>query len=508
LAFLFKQTYNLFDFTIEGRIMPYLIIVIGILLLTFLIMLFRTLQLSDSSFQSTSVELMEVNTKKAAEHLAAAIRFKTISKETMEESDFAPFKEYHRWLEKTYPKIHATFKKEVVNQHSLLYHWKGTEPRLQPILLASHLDVVPVDEVTILAWHADPFKGEIKQGFIWGRGALDMKNHTVAIFEAVEALIESGFQPKRDIYFAFGHDEEISGKNGAKSIAALLKRKGIKLAAVLDEGGMISHGLVPGVEMPVGLVGVGEKEYVTVNLTAKGTPGHSSNPPRQTAIGVLARAIALLDDNPFPARPDLAIATFKRVAYLFPFSVRFILANTWLLKSVLVKELEKKVQTNALIRTTHAATVIRGGIKDNILPAEARAKINFRLLPGDSQESVVRHICKVVNDPRVEVEIDMADAWGPSKISTIDTPAYKTLELVIRQVFGEIPVAPYLLMFATDARHYQDVSEQLYHFSPLAMETEDIGRMHGIDERIGEDALSGMVKFYARLLKVWGEAEF
>ncbi len=488
--------------------MPYFLIIIGFILLVFLIMFFRTLQLSGNNPQSSSADLIAVDTKKSAEHLAEAIRFKTISKLSMDETDFEPFNNYHRWLEKTYPKLHATLKKEVVNQHSLLYYWKGTDSTLKPVLFASHLDVVPVDEVTLPAWHADQFKGEIKQGFIWGRGTLDMKNHTIGLFEAVEILVASNFQPKRDIYFALGQDEEISGKNGAKNIAALLKKKGIQLAAVVDEGGMISHGLVPGVETPVALIGVGEKEYVTVNLIAKGIPGHSSNPPRQTAIGILARAIALLDDSPFKAQPELAIETLKKIAYLFPFSTRFVLANTWLLKSVLVKQLGKRVQTNALIRTTHAATVIKGGIKDNILPAEAHAKINFRLLPGDSQESVLQHIRKVVDDPRVEVEIDMADAWGPSKVSTMDTPAYKTLELVISQVFGEVPVAPYLLMFATDARHYQDVSEQLYHFSPLTIETDDLGRMHGIDERISTDALAGMVKFYARLLKVWGEAEF
>ncbi len=488
--------------------MPYFLILLGITLLVFLIMLLRTFQLSGNDSQSSTVDLLKVNPRVPSEHLSEAIQFKTISKIDMEEADRVPFKNYHRWLEKTYPKLHTALQKEVVNKYSLLYYWKGTDAQLKPVLLTSHLDVVTVEEVTLPTWHADPFKGEIKQGFVWGRGALDMKDHTIAMFEAVEALLAFGFQPKRSIYFALGQDEEISGKEGAMNIAALLKKRGIKLAAVLDEGGMISKGLIPGIETPIGLIGIGEKEYVTVDLSAKGVPGHSSNPPRQTAIGILARAIALLDDNPFEARPELAIETLKKVAYLFPFPVRFVLANTWLLKSVLVRQLEKNTQTNALIKTTHAATVIEGGIKDNILPAEAQAKVNFRILPGDSQGSVLKHIDKVVDDPRVKAEIDPIDAWGPSKVSSTQTPAYKTLELVIRQVFGEIPVTPYLLMFATDARHYQEVSEQLYHFSPLAMEPEDTARMHGIDERISEEALAGMVQFYARLLKVWGEAEF
>lgn len=488
--------------------MMILLILLGLLLLLFLVMLLRTLQISSPEYQQTSVDLVDVDVDKAAQHLSQAIQIKTISKEKMQASDYAPFGVYHQWLERTYPLIHKSLEKEVVNDHSLLYRWKGTDPSLKPVLLASHLDVVPVDVATLPEWHADPFAGEIKKGFVWGRGTLDMKNHTIGLFEALEKLIQAGFQPKRDFYFGFGHDEEISGRHGAKNIADLLKKRNIHLAAVLDEGGMISHGLVPGVESPVGLVGIGEKEYVTVNLMAKGTPGHSSNPPRQTAIGILARAIALMDDNPFPAQPELVLSTLKQIAFLLPFATRFVLANTWLLKPLLVRELAKKVQTNAMQRTTHAATVFQGGVKDNILPAEARAKVNFRLLPGDSQESVVAHIKKVVNDPRLQVEIDLADAWGPSKVSTIDTPAYKTLEVVIRQVFGDMPVAPYLLMFATDARHYQDVSDQLYHFSPIALETADMGRMHGIDERVSLDALEGMVQFYVRIMQVWGEAEF
>jgi len=489
--------------------MAYLFIILGGVLLLLLFMLLRTLRISDLSYpQSASAEMVEVAEKNVSKHLSEAIQFKTISRIVMGEADITPFKNYHQWLEKTFPRTHAHLTKEVVNQLSLLYYWKGNNRQLPPVLFASHLDVVPVDEATLSTWHVQPFAGEIKDGFVWGRGALDMKNHTVALLEAAETLIASGFQPKRDIYFAFGHDEEISGKDGAKSIANLLTQRGIRLAAVLDEGGMISQGLLMGIEDPVALVGIGEKEYLTVNLSAKGIPGHSSNPPWQTAIGIVARAIALLDDNPYPAKLDFALPMLQQLAALFSFPMRFVIANAGLFKPVLIKQLEQKTQTNALIRSTHAATMIQGGIKDNILPAEAHAKINFRLLPGDSREDVLEHIASIVNDPRVKVEVDRVDAWGPCKVSNIAMPAYNTLELVIRQVFGDIPVAPYLLAFATDARHYQQISEQIYHFSPLVMKPEDASRMHGIDERISEKALVGMVKFYARLLKVWGEAEF
>lgn len=484
------------------------LILLGLLLLLFLVMLLRTLQISSPEYQQTSVNLVEVDVDMVAHNLSQAIQIKTISKEKMQASDYAPFGVYHQWLEKTYPLIHKSLEEEVVNEHSLLYRWKGTDPSLKPVFFASHQDVVPVDASTLQEWHADPFKGEVKEGFVWGRGAMDMKNHTICMLAAAEHLIKTGFRPRRDIYFGLGHDEEISGRNGARFIAETLKKKGISFVALLDEGGMIGENLIPGVRGPIGLIGIGEKEYLTVNLKTKGTPGHSSNPPRQTAIGILGRAIALLDDNPLPSDPSLAIEMLKRIAFLFPFSTRFVLANTWLLKPLLVRELEKTPQTNALVRTTHAATIIKGGIKDNILPSEASAKINFRLLPGDSQDSVVEHIKKTVRDPRLSIQIDLADAWGPSKVSQTDTLSYATLESIIRQIFGDIPITPYVLNFATDARHYQDLSEQIYHFSPLIVGKEDVNRMHGVDERISLDALEGMVQFYVRIMQVWGEAEF
>lgn len=446
--------------------------------------------------------------KQLAQFLSEAVKIKTISKAEMKAEDYKAFLQFHQWLQKTFPNIHNHLTHEIINRYSLLYKWQGSNPDLKPVLISAHMDVVPVEESTLKQWHADPFAGEIQEGFVWGRGSLDMKHHIVTSFSAVEKLIHKDYTPKRTIYFAIGHDEEISGKDGARQIAAHFKNKGIRLAALLDEGGMISRGLLPDVSQDIAVIGIGEKEYATVNLSAEGNPGHSSNPPRQTAIGIIARALALLDDNPMKPRLDFILPTLRKIAYLFQFPFQMVIANHAIFREIIIKNLEQQPQTNALMRTTHAATVIRGGIKDNVLPAEASAKVNFRILPGDGTERVLLHIRKTINDPRVNAEIDDADAWGPCKVSNIDTAAYRTLALVIRQIFGNQPVAPLLLMFATDARHYQDVCDQLYHFTPLCVQTQDLARLHGIDERISIEGLEKMAQFFSRLITVWGDAEF
>jgi len=272
---------------------------------------------------------------------------------------------------------------------------------------------------------------------------------------------------------------------------------------------MIMQGMLDGVDEPVGMVGITEKGYLTLELSAKGTPGHSSTPPRQTAIGVIARALALMDDNPMPARIDFILPTLQSIGHLLPFGLQLVIANAWLFKPILLNQLAKTAEMNAVIRTTHAATMIEGGIKDNILPALATAKVNCRLLPSDSVQDVIDHFTKVIGDPRVVISIDKKNGgWGASDVSPIDTPAYLSLELVTRQVFNNVAVAPLTFLAATDSRYYQPICKNIYKFSPVLMTPESRSGIHGINERISVDGLGKMVVFFTRLMKVWGEAEF
>jgi len=471
--------------------------------------LFRTLRFRDRSTTVESIAGISIDETRIAQHLSEAVKIRSVSKVDAADVDRKPLLEMRDWIEKTYPLLGSTLERTVINEYSLLFKWKGSGKNLDPVLYNAHLDVVPVDEETSGKWTSEPFSGEIKNGYVWGRGTLDMKNQLVALLETVEGLLEDGYTPKRTVYLSFGHDEEISGFEGAAKIAEHLKLQGVKLAAVLDEGGMLTQGVLTGTEEPIGLIGITEKGYLTLDISAHGKPGHSSMPPRQTAVGVIARALALMDDHPMPARLDIVLPMLESLGYMLPIKMQLIIANAWLFKSIILKQLAKSAQMNALIRTTHAATMIEGGIKDNILPAAASAKVNCRLLPGDSIQDVIDHFTKVIGDPRVEISIDeKRGGWEASAVSSMNTPPYLSLDLVIRQVFENVPVAPYACIAATDSRYFQPVCENIFKFVPILITPESRTGVHGINERVSVDSLAKMVVFMTRLMKVWGEAEF
>jgi carboxypeptidase PM20D1 len=336
-----------------------------------------------------------------------------------------------------------------------------------------------------------------------------MKGILVGLLESVESLLKSGYQPRRTIYLTFGHDEEIMGFQGSLKIMEHLKAKGVRLAAVLDEGGIMSLGSLTGVNVPIAFIGNAEKGYLTMQISADGQPGHSSRPPRQTAVGVIARAIALMDDHPMRSSLRHFLPTLQKIGFLLPFWMQFVMANDWLFKGLILKKLSEKAETAAMLHTTHAATMISGGIKDNVLPSSANAKVNLRLMPGDTISDAFTHFKKVISDPRIKMEIDeQAGGWEASGISPTAHPAYKTLELIARQTFNIVATAPFVFLAATDSRHYQPICENIYKFSPYLVTAEEQKGIHGIDERISQSAVAGITAFYYRLMKVWGDAGF
>ncbi len=272
---------------------------------------------------------------------------------------------------------------------------------LDPVVLMAHQDVVPVEEEALSEWEHPPFDGVVDDDFIWGRGALDIKSQMIAILDAVEHLLAEGFKPERTVYLAFGHDEEIGG-HGAKEIANFLNDQGIHPAAVLDEGGSLIEGVLPGITEPVGLIGIAEKGFMTLRLTVEATPGHSSTPPRETAIGILAKALAFVEAAPQPTNLAPAQMLFRGLGPVLPFSMQFALANLWLFRGVVRKNLEKSPPTYAMIHTTSAPTIIKAGVKENVLPSKATALVNFRLMPGDTIAKVCERVRKIIDDERVE----------------------------------------------------------------------------------------------------------
>jgi carboxypeptidase PM20D1 len=442
-----------------------------------------------------------VDADAAAARLAGSLRLKTVAASDGRPAEDAAFRALHDYLREHFPRVHAELRREPRGAHSVLYTWPGTDASLRPVLLMGHLDVVPVEPGTEGAWTRPPYSGDIADGYVWGRGALDDKGSVLAILEAVEALLAAGHRPRRTVLLAFGADEEVGGHEGAEAMAALLRERGVTLESVLDEGGMMLTGTVPGVKAPVAVVGVAEKGMVSVELVAEGEGGHSSMPPRQTAVGVLSRAVARLEEEPMPA--DLrggSRALFDFVGPEMPLGMRLVFANLWLFEPLVVRQLSAQPSTNAAVRTTTAATMFEGSVKDNVLPARARAVVNFRILPGDSVEGVLAHVRRVVDDPRVKVSAQgfMSE---PSPVSRTDSEAWGVLQRSIRQVFPETLVAPYLMVGATDARYFTGLSDSVYRFMPLHLERADLARLHGKDERISVQGYAGAVRFYAQYLR-------
>jgi carboxypeptidase PM20D1 len=465
-------------------------------------LIINTLRFTSKQIRVEPIKPIEVDEDGVARHLAEALRFQTVSYQEQAQVKGEDFLAFHNYLEQTFPKIHATLTKEVVGNYSLLYTWKGRDEKLKPILLMAHQDVVPVQPETLASWAQPPFEGRIIDGYVWGRGAMDDKSNLLAIMESVEMLLGQGFQPRRTIYLAFGEDEEVGGAGGAAKIAQLLVERRVELEYVLDEGLAITEGILPDVGRPVALIGVAEKGFVSLELNVEAEGGHSSMPPPQTAIGILSVAVNRLEDRQLPASLEGPTRQMlETIGPEMPFGKRVVMANLWLFGPLVERKLSASPSTNAGLRTTTAATMIEGGVKENVLPGRARAVINFRIAPGDSIERVISHVREVVSDPRVKVSRFGTFASEPSPVSNTSAEGYQVVQRTVRQLFPETYVAPALVLGGTDSRHFVKLTNNIYRFSAMRVRPEDLERIHGINEHISIKDFAGCVKFYYHLIR-------
>lgn len=484
---------------------------IALLLLTVVIVLavvlgVNTMRHGSRQLASQPVPAITVDEKGVADRLSAAIRLRTISSFEDSTQNADEFLKLHTMLESSYPNIHKTLTREVVGTLSLLYTWQGSDPSLPAIMLIAHQDVVPISPGTEKDWKADPFAGEIKSGEVWGRGAWDDKGNLITQMEAIEMLIAEGFQPKRTILLAYGADEETSGDRGAARIAATLKSHGVKIDFIIDEGLLVTEGIMPGLTPPAALIGVSEKGYVSYKIKTTSTPGHSSMPlPRgDNAIAKLSGIMTRLENEQMPAEiQGVAREMFETIAPEMNGFNRVALSNLWLLGPVVKSQLEKAPGTNAMLRTTTALTVMQAGNKDNVIPGVAEGTVNFRLLPGDTRESVLQHIKSKINDPSVEVSaLNFSSEAAP--VSSTSSSSYQLINRTMRSLFPGTIVAPGLMLGATDSRHYLDFGASIYRFSPLRARQEDLARLHGVNERISTANLVDMVRFYHEIVRSGG----
>jgi len=461
------------------------------LLVVLIIIVLKTIMLSSKQVAPGSIENIEFSNN-VFQNLSKGLTYKTISFSEDAIPDSTAFYGFHRFLEATFPLTHAKLSLEKINDYSLLFTWQGSSTSKKPIILMSHQDVVPVDEPTLGDWEAGPFEGKITDSHIIGRGTLDDKGTLIGLLEAVEKLLEEGFQPSRTIYLAFGHDEEVGGANGAAAIAAHLKAKGVKAAMTLDEGGFLAENLVPGIDGEVAMINLAEKGFASFRLIVETKGGHSSTPPRENTIGMLAQAIVDLENNQRPYKLVTPIDyQFEYIGPEFGFFQKMAFANPWLFKKPILSAL------NA--HTTTAPTIIEGGIKNNVIPTVAEATINFRILPGETIESVKEHIISTISD-KIRVE-PVGFLTNPSPVSSIDSEAFKTLEQTIRDMFPNSIVVPGLVGGGTDARYFYDISDDVYRFYPIRLAPDSMTRFHGIDEKISKDNYKEIMEFSYHLIK-------
>jgi len=455
-----------------------------------------------------------IDAEGAAERLAEAIRFPTISHqrgadpEDLARSDKA-FTDFRNWMDQTYPAFREATSREIIGGHTLFYTWEGTDASLDPVLLMSHIDVVPIAPGTEDQWEHPPFSGAIADGYVWGRGTIDNKGSLIAMVEAAELLIKRGFRPSRTILFAFGHDEEVGGGTGNKALAGLLQERGVRLHWVKDEGGVIGHGLLPGISAPVAMIGVAEKGSISLDVVAYSKGGHSSmpSPATQTAIGRLARAIDRIGKAPFEARVDGATrGMIESLAPAVPFFQRMVYANLWLFEPVVRGIMEKNPSSAAQLQTTIAPTIVSGGNKENVLPPEARAVVNFRIHPRDTAEEVIAHVRAAIADAEVSVE-PLEGIREASSVSNINGEGYRLIERVITESFPGTIAAPYLVVGGTDSRHYLPITDNVFRFIPIHMGPEDSARFHGTNERVSVVNMGQAVAFYVRLMETLEEVD-
>jgi len=436
-----------------------------------------------------------------SERLGESIRFETISYQDRSQIDLEEFRQLHVFLRDSFPRVFSELEVETVNGYNLLIRWLGSDPELEPILFTAHMDVVPIEPGTEGDWAHPPFAGVIADGRIYGRGSLDNKLGVLGNLEAAESLLAEGFVPARTIVFAFGYDEEIGGKEGAGKLAERMQEQGWHFTWMVDEGGMLisDNPLLP--DKSIAIINVTEKGYLTLTLVATGEGGHSSMPLKVSAIGRLSAALERIENNPLPTRIVGPVAAMlESMAPHLEQPNRFFFGNLWLTGGVVADRMSEDPMTNSFVRTTAALTMFNAGVKENVVPQRAEAKVNFRLLPGDTPESVVSFITKVVNDPQIEITNDQWD--NVPEVSDYSGGGFTVSSKAISSVYPDAVIVPSLLVATTDTRHYIDVSDNQYRFQGVLVASSQASSVHGTNEYVDVESYGNAIAIARQMMRL------
>ena len=472
--------------------MKYLLLIPALLVLLLLIAVVRTLLMPNKRSDYAAPEA-DARAMLLAQKLSKMIQYDTTSHANVHEEE--KFLGFHKVLEELFPLVHEKLERTVIDGN-LLYYWKGKSSE-KPILLMSHQDVVPAEG----EWLHEPFSGDIADGKVWGRGASDTKCSVMAFFEAVEELLREGYTPDCDVYLASSCTEEWAG-DGAPKIVEELKRRGVELFIVCDEGGGIISEPIGGIKGNFAMVGVFEKGKADVKFTARSTGGHASAPAKNTPIARLAAFVNEVEAHtPFKRKflPEVS-AMFARLAPYAPFGLKLVMGNLWLFAPIMKPVLGRiSAQAGAMLQTTIAFTMQSGSDAYNVLPQEATLGANMRFIPHQGEKESLEIIKALAAKHGLETEIVHSNDY--TEPVDINGEAFKLVEKVIGETFPGLPVSPYVMTGATDAQFYQPICPSCIRFAPVIYGPEQMKGMHGLNENIEYNCLPGAVSFYQNLIK-------
>ncbi len=474
----------------------------GILILGLLVLIIRALTIKNKSSGKPFVK-QEGRLEEVEKHISHAISIATVSQVDESAVDKAQFEKFADFLQKTYPLVHSRLSKQVIGG-ALVFFLPGSDPSLEPIAMLAHQDVVPVSAGTEGDWTHPPFSGHNDGEFIWGRGALDMKNHLIAVMEATENLLKKGFAPKRGLYILLGCNEEIvaSENSSAKKVAAYLEENGVRLKCVVDEGG----GVIPLsykniIDKTLVGIGVAEKGYLDVELSVSAKGGHSSAPPAHTALGIISKAICRIEKHPYKAKmPDFIYDMLNIVGRdVKSFPLRLITCNLRLFKPLLTFVMGKIPAAASVVRTCTAVTMCSASAAPNVLPQRASAVLNMRLMPGVSIDDAVTRLKKIIRDERISVKVLKGNTAPP--VSSTKTDTFKLAAKLLGEGCSDRTVAPYIVMGATDSRYYTRICDEIYRISPFQTPVSLLLTTHGTNERLPISSIKTAVKFFEEFIE-------
>ena len=437
---------------------------------------------------------MEDRNLKYANVLSRMIQKETVSER--DQKDLTKFYEFHDLLRELFPNIFGTAEFECFDG-SILLKWKGQNPEALPVLFMNHHDVVEAQG----QWKHEPFSGEIAEGKVWGRGAIDTKGGLWGMLTAADELAAEGFVPACDIYFESGCNEETTGF-GAKKISEALLERGVKFSMVLDEGGMIMFEPIGGAKATYAMVGMGERGAASLKFIAKGKGGHASAPEADTPLVRLGRFMAEADKmSVFDVQLTPVIKEMlRRLAPSIGGALKSVYANPDLFEPILKKVMTSSAGTSrALIQTTIAFTMAEGSDGYNVIPAEASVVGNMRVSNHQGYESSLKAISELA--AKFDIETLVLEDAIDSPLADYESEGFKLIEGAIDNAFDDVKVAPYIMTGASDARWMAKLCDNCFHFVPFIISKEQMEAIHGINESVDVETLAPAVDFYKYLYK-------